>query len=83
MAKRDVKHVDIKHVDEEMIEREIAQYEVLLANALNRQAQLEQRGAPDWMLDRYVEDRFEMVRNISRLKNKLNRIRAERRESNG
>lgn len=81
MAKRDVKRVDVKRVDEEVLEREIAQYQVLLANSLNREALLEQRGAPDWMLERYIEERYEMVQTISRLKNKLNRVRPERSEA--
>lgn len=82
MAKPNVKRVDVKRVDEETIERDIAQNQVLLANALNRQAYLEQRGAPEWMLQRYREDRDDLVEIIARLKRKLNRIRTERNEAN-
>ncbi len=82
MAKGSVKRVDVKRVDEEVVERDIAQNEVLLANALNRAAYLEQRGAPEWMLERYCEDRNELAEIIARQKRKLNRIRSERNESN-
>lgn len=82
MAKHNVKRVDVKHVGEETIERDIAQNQVLLANALNRQVYLEQRGAPEWILQRYREDRDDLVEVIARLKRKLNRIRTERNEAN-
>ena len=82
MARPTVKRVDVKRVDEETILRDIAQNEVLLANTLNRTAHLEQRGAPEWMLDRYREDRNELIEIIARQKRKLDRIRSERNESN-
>lgn len=82
MARPAVKRVDVKRVDEETILRDIAQNEVLLANTLNRTAYLEQRGAPEWMLERYREDRNELVEIIARQKQKLDRIRSERNESN-
>lgn len=59
------------------LQRQISQYQIWLANKLNRQAQLERRNAPNWMIDRYRKDRDSLLATLIRLKRLLSEIEGE------
>lgn len=63
--------------EREHLRRQISQYQIWLANRLNRQAQLEQRSAPEWMIERYTKDRDSLLATLVRLKFQLWKIESE------